>query len=62
MTFELLATDGRARRGRLVTPHGVVDTPAFMPVGTRAAVKDVQMQLGIAADSYPTPELLQALN
>ena len=39
MTFELLATDGRARRGRLVTAHGVVDTPAFMPVGTRGAVK-----------------------
>ncbi len=30
--------------------------------GTRAAVKDVQMQLGMPADSYPTPELLQALN
>jgi len=39
VTFELLATDGRARRGRLVTAHGVVDTPAFMPVGTRGAVK-----------------------
>ena len=30
--------------------------------GTRAAVKDVQQQLGLPADSYPTPELLQALN
>ncbi|MDX2141741.1 MAG: tRNA guanosine(34) transglycosylase Tgt [Rhodospirillaceae bacterium] len=37
--FELLATHGRARRGRLVTAHGVVDTPAFMPVGTAATVK-----------------------
>ncbi len=37
--FELLATDGRARRGRLSTAHGVVDTPAFMPVGTAATVK-----------------------
>jgi queuine tRNA-ribosyltransferase len=37
--FELLATDGLARHGRLVTRHGVVDTPAFMPVGTRGAVK-----------------------
>lgn len=37
--FELLATDGRARRGRIRTPHGFVDTPAFMPVGTRATVK-----------------------
>ena len=37
--FELRATDGDARMGRLVTPHGDVTTPAFMPVGTRAAVK-----------------------
>ena len=37
--FELLATDGAARRGRLNTAHGIVDTPAFMPVGTRATVK-----------------------
>ena len=41
MTFQLLATDGRARRGRLTTAHGAVDTPAFMPVGTRAAVKSL---------------------
>jgi queuine tRNA-ribosyltransferase len=39
--FELLATDGAARRGRLATPHGVVDTPAFMPVGTQGAVKSL---------------------
>lgn len=37
--FEVLARDGVARRGRLVTAHGVVDTPAFMPVGTAATVK-----------------------
>jgi len=37
--FELLRTDGAARRGRLVTPHGVVETPAFMPVGTRGTVR-----------------------
>ncbi len=37
--FDLLATDGAARRGRLHTAHGSVDTPAFMPVGTAAAVK-----------------------
>jgi queuine tRNA-ribosyltransferase len=37
--FEILARDGAARCGRLITRHGVVDTPAFMPVGTRAAVK-----------------------
>jgi queuine tRNA-ribosyltransferase len=39
MRFEVLATDGAARRGRLATPHGVVDTPVFMPVGTQATVK-----------------------
>jgi queuine tRNA-ribosyltransferase len=37
--FELLATDGTARCGRLHTAHGPVDTPAFMPVGTAATVK-----------------------
>ncbi len=39
--FEVLATDGAARRGRLETPHGVVETPAFVPVGTLGAVKGV---------------------
>ena len=39
MKFELLATDGRARRGRLGFARGLVDTPAFMPVGTYATVK-----------------------
>src|SRR5437763_2778443 len=37
--FELLASDGCARRGRLHTPHGSVETPVFMPVGTQATVK-----------------------
>jgi queuine tRNA-ribosyltransferase len=37
--FELLAVDGAARRGRLCTPHGDVETPIFMPVGTQATVK-----------------------
>src|SRR5206468_7850463 len=37
--FELLATNGAARTGRLTTPHGVVQTPAFMPVGTAGAMK-----------------------
>ena len=39
MQFELLTTDGLARRGRLTFPRGVVDTPAFMPVGTYGTVK-----------------------
>jgi queuine tRNA-ribosyltransferase len=37
--FELVATDGAARRGRVTTAHGVVETPVFMPVGTRGTVK-----------------------
>src|SRR5215468_3273779 len=37
--FELLATDDSARTGRLHTPHGIVETPVFMPVGTQATVK-----------------------
>ncbi len=37
--FERLAGDGEARRGRLTTAHGGVETPAFMPVGTAATVK-----------------------
>jgi queuine tRNA-ribosyltransferase len=37
--FELLNRDGAARRGRLTTPHGVVETPVFMPVGTQGTVK-----------------------
>ena len=37
--FSLLKTDGGARRGRLNTAHGVIETPVFMPVGTAATVK-----------------------
>ncbi|MCK4847340.1 MAG: tRNA guanosine(34) transglycosylase Tgt, partial [Deltaproteobacteria bacterium] len=39
--FELISTDAttQARRGRITTPHGTIETPAFMPVGTKATVK-----------------------
>lgn len=37
--FKLIKTDGMARRGEITTPHGIVRTPAFMPVGTQATVK-----------------------
>jgi queuine tRNA-ribosyltransferase len=37
--FELIASDGQARRGRIQTAHGSFETPAFMPVGTAATVK-----------------------
>jgi queuine tRNA-ribosyltransferase len=40
-SFHLLASDGAARVGEIATPHGVVRTPAFMPVGTQATVKGV---------------------
>ena len=39
LRFKLIASSGGARRGRFWTAHGPVDTPAFMPVGTQAAVK-----------------------
>ena len=41
LKFDLIATDGRARRGRLHLNHGVVETPVFMPVGTYGTVKGV---------------------
>ena len=41
LTFDLLKTDGHARRGRLTLNHGVVETPVFMPVGTYGTVKGV---------------------
>ncbi|MBO7556232.1 MAG: tRNA guanosine(34) transglycosylase Tgt [Alphaproteobacteria bacterium] len=39
LKFEVITNDGKARRGKLYTKHGVVNTPAFMPVGTCATVK-----------------------
>jgi queuine tRNA-ribosyltransferase len=49
--FEIEARDGKARAGRLVTPHGEVETPVFMPVGTVGTVKgvpqDVLEELGV---------------
>jgi queuine tRNA-ribosyltransferase len=43
--FEVEATSGSARLGRLTTPHGVVETPVFMPVGTVASVKGVSQDI-----------------
>ncbi len=72
-TLRIVARDGAARSGRLVTPHGEVPTPAFMPVGTRAAVKamgpDELWALGyrlVLANAYhlavrPGPELIHEL-
>ena len=44
LKFELLNTEGAARRGRLTLNHGVVETPVFMPVGTYGTVKGVMPQ------------------
>ncbi|WP_114417539.1 tRNA guanosine(34) transglycosylase Tgt [Marinospirillum perlucidum] len=41
MQFDLLKTDGKARRGRITFPRGSIETPAFMPVGTYGTVKGV---------------------
>ena len=43
-SFSVSRTDGAARRGELLTPHGKVQTPAFMPVGTQATVKGLTPQ------------------
>ena len=37
--YELLKKDGTAKRGRLTTVHGIIETPVFMNVGTAAAIK-----------------------
>jgi len=41
MEFHIATTHGKARAGRLLTPHGEIETPVFMPVGTLASVKGV---------------------
>lgn len=41
IAYSLISTDGRARLGQVRTPHGVFDTPAFMPVGTQGTVKGI---------------------
>jgi queuine tRNA-ribosyltransferase len=46
--FDVIARDGAARRGRLATAHGQIETPAFMPVGTAATVKAMTAE-GVAA-------------
>ena len=51
LCFDIKATKGSARRGTLLTPHGPVETPVFMPVGTQATVKgipqDILEELGV---------------
>jgi queuine tRNA-ribosyltransferase len=45
MQFQIEATAGSARLGRLLTPHGEIETPVFMPVGTVASVKGVSQDI-----------------
>ena len=40
-SFELIAQDDKARLGKIITSKGIIDTPAFMPVGTQGTVKGV---------------------
>ncbi|WP_372714974.1 tRNA guanosine(34) transglycosylase Tgt [Ilyobacter sp.] len=49
VTYEIYSKDGKARTGKITTPHGEVETPVFMPVGTQATVKTM------------TPEELEAI-
>jgi queuine tRNA-ribosyltransferase len=71
--FRVAAIDGLARTGEIITAHGAIATPAFMPVGTRAAVKamapdelwDIGFRL-VLANAYhllvrPGPDLIHAL-
>ncbi len=59
--FELLKTDpaSRARRGRLTTAHGVIETPQYMPVGTQASVKAVEQRelIEMGAEIIPRQHL-----
>ena len=73
VAFDILARDGLARRGRMSTAHGTVDTPAFMTVGTAATVKamtaDAVRESGaqiILANTYhlmlrPGPDVVESL-
>jgi queuine tRNA-ribosyltransferase len=72
-SFTLKKTDSAARRGEIVTPHGLVQTPAFMPVGTQATVKGLAPEAVratgaemVLANTYhlmlrPGPERIAAL-
>ena len=51
LEFDVLTTEGHARRGRLTLNHGVVETPIFMPVGTYGTVKGVLPQSLHAMDA-----------
>lgn len=45
LTFEINSKSGKARGGRLLTPHAAIETPVFMPVGTVASVKGISQDI-----------------
>lgn len=71
--FKILSQDGKARVGKLTTPHGIIETPNFLPVGTLAAVKGLDpmtlKNIGVQVvmtNTYhlslrPTAEVIQKL-
>ena len=60
--FDILAQDGKARRGRLSTAHGVVNTPAFMPVGTAGTVKAMLPESVAVTGAETCPTLSAMVN
>ena len=54
-SFELIAQDEGARLGRISTSRGIIDTPAFMPVGTQGTVKGVYPDDIVKTDSQISP-------
>jgi queuine tRNA-ribosyltransferase len=55
-SFRLINTDGAARRGEITTPHGTIQTPVFMPVGTLASVKGLTTEQLKQVGCHPDPE------
>ena len=53
--YKLIKQSGQARRGEFTTPHGTVQTPLFMNVGTQGAIKGVISERSAARSSSPTP-------
>ena len=51
--YQLIAKDHEAKRGRLTTPHGVIETPVFMNVGTAAAIKGAVSTDGSSRNRAP---------
>ncbi|MFQ9393960.1 MAG: hypothetical protein ACLR2E_07435 [Lachnospiraceae bacterium] len=51
--IQLIKRDGKAKRGRFTTVHGVIETPVFMNVGTAAAIKGAVSTDRFTGDRYP---------